>query len=217
MTNPTPAQTPEPVCREARGCDQVVLCQPGCGARDLLAEATQPPVDDAARLRAALTALHQPMQRGPFTICEHCSGWDGKWQCRGVVTDWPCPTMRAVDATAAVPSADQPARSDVGSEFVRQADQPDETGLAAWEADLTADRATPSADDGQDDDEPEEYDETDSDGDVLDLISEIAGRLQDATDSGEYHASVLIGDLATGRTTCAEAREELDGIEFGHA
>jgi hypothetical protein len=46
---------------------------------------------------AAVRALHQPMERGPFTICAHCSGWDGKWRCRGVVTDYPCPTVRALD------------------------------------------------------------------------------------------------------------------------
>lgn len=42
-------------------------------------------------------ALHQPMRRGPFTICAHCSGWDGKWRCLGVVTDHPCPTLQALD------------------------------------------------------------------------------------------------------------------------
>lgn len=42
-------------------------------------------------------ALHQPIQRGPFTICAHCSGWDGKWRCLGVVTDHPCATLRALD------------------------------------------------------------------------------------------------------------------------
>lgn len=73
-------------------------------------------------------------------------------------------------------------------------------------------------DDGQDEDDEEEFDEEtgDSDGDVLDLISEIAGRLQNATDSGEYQAACLIGDLANSRKTCAEARAELADIEFGH-
>lgn len=47
------------------------------------------------RIKAAV-ALHQPMQRGPFTICAHCSGWDGKWRCLGVVTDYPCPTITAL-------------------------------------------------------------------------------------------------------------------------
>jgi hypothetical protein len=49
--------------------------------------------------RAAVDAvreLHQPMERGPFTICAHCSGWDGKQRCLGVVTDYPCPTLRAM-------------------------------------------------------------------------------------------------------------------------
>jgi hypothetical protein len=45
----------------------------------------------------AVRDLHQPMERGPFTICAHCSGWDGKWRCLGVVTDFPCPTVRALD------------------------------------------------------------------------------------------------------------------------
>ncbi|MBW5420314.1 hypothetical protein GKQ77_01845 [Streptomyces sp. BG9H] len=63
----------------------------------------------------------------------------------------------------------------------------------------------------EDDDEP-----ADSDAAVFDLISEIASKLRDATDSGEYHAVGLIYDLANGRTTVAEARSELSGIEFGH-
>jgi len=49
----------------------------------------------------AVRALHQPMQRGPFTICAHCSGWDGKSRCLGVVTDSPCPTLRALDGPPA--------------------------------------------------------------------------------------------------------------------
>lgn len=61
------------------------------------------------------------------------------------------------------------------------------------------------------DDEP-----TDADSDVFALISEIAGRLTDATDEGEYHAVNLIGDLANGRTTVAEAREQLADITFRH-
>jgi hypothetical protein len=56
----------------------------------------------------------------------------------------------------------------------------------------------------------------DSDSDVFDLISDIASRLRDATDSGEYHAVGLIYDLAMSRTTVAEARAELADIEFGH-
>ncbi|MFM9675803.1 hypothetical protein [Streptomyces brasiliscabiei] len=70
------------------------------------------------------------------------------------------------------------------------------------------------ADDDQDDEEFEE--DGDADGDVFELISEIAGRLRDATDSGEYHAVGLIYDLANGRTTIADARAELADIEFGH-
>lgn len=66
-------------------------------------------------------------------------------------------------------------------------------------------------DDESDDDEP-----TDSDSDVLALISDIASRLLDATDEGEYHAAGLIGDLANGRKTVEEAREELADITFRH-
>ncbi|MBK3631595.1 hypothetical protein JHN52_01190 [Streptomyces sp. MBT97] len=69
------------------------------------------------------------------------------------------------------------------------------------------------ADDDQDEDEEEIGD---ADGDVLELISEIAGRLSDATDEGEYHAVGLIGDLANGRTTIAAAREALAEITFRH-
>jgi hypothetical protein len=56
----------------------------------------QAPADRKAEAR--IRALHQPMQRGPFTICAHCSGWDGEWRCLGVVTNYPCPTLRALDA-----------------------------------------------------------------------------------------------------------------------
>ncbi|GAA3957032.1 hypothetical protein GCM10022384_07660 [Streptomyces marokkonensis] len=63
----------------------------------------------------------------------------------------------------------------------------------------------------REDDEP-----ADSDAAVFDLISEIASKLRDATDSGEYHAVGLIYDLAMSRTTVAEARAELADIEFGH-
>ncbi|MEW2164362.1 hypothetical protein AB0912_15420 [Streptomyces sp. NPDC007084] len=66
-------------------------------------------------------------------------------------------------------------------------------------------------------DEDEEVDELgDSDGDVLDLIAEIASRLRDATDEGEYHAVGLVYDLASGRTTCAEARRDLADITLRH-
>ncbi|MDT0567883.1 hypothetical protein RM704_10445 [Streptomyces sp. DSM 3412] len=64
------------------------------------------------------------------------------------------------------------------------------------------------------DDDGEE--DGDSDSDVFELISEIAGRLSDATDEGEYHAVGLIGDLAEGLTTVAEARTALAEITFRH-
>jgi hypothetical protein len=66
------------------------------------------PATDRAGV-AAVRALHQPMERGPFTICAHCSGWDGKWRCLGVVTDYPCPTLRALDGEQAtvLPAPDQ--------------------------------------------------------------------------------------------------------------
>lgn len=47
-----------------------------------------------ARIQAVLD-LHQPMPRGPFTICAHCSGWTGR-RCLGVVTEYPCPTVTAL-------------------------------------------------------------------------------------------------------------------------
>lgn len=57
---------------------------------------------------------------------------------------------------------------------------------------------------------------TDSDSAVLALISEIAGRLEDATDDGEYQAAGLIGDLTNGRKTVEEARTQLAEIIFRH-
>jgi hypothetical protein len=57
---------------------------------------------------------------------------------------------------------------------------------------------------------------TDSDSAILGLISEIASRLEDATDDGEYQAVGLIGDLANGRKTVEDARTELADITFRH-
>ncbi|GHI91703.1 hypothetical protein [Streptomyces olivaceus] len=68
----------------------------------------------------------------------------------------------------------------------------------------------------REDDADKEPVDVDSDSDVFDLISEIASKLRDATDSGEYHAVGLIYDLAMSRTTVAEARAELADIEFRH-
>jgi hypothetical protein len=56
----------------------------------------------------------------------------------------------------------------------------------------------------------------DADSAVFELIAEIAGRLTDATDEGEYQAAVLISDLANGRKSIAEARAELADITFRH-
>jgi hypothetical protein len=61
-----------------------------------------------------------------------------------------------------------------------------------------------------------EEQQADADSAVLALISEIASHLTDATDEGEYQAAVLIGDLANGRTSIAEARAELADITFRH-
>jgi len=77
-----------------------------------------------------------------------------------------------------------------------------------------AERCEQCADDDQD---GEEFEETgDADSDVFELISEIAARLSDATDEGEYHAVGLIADLANRRKTIAEARAELAEITFRH-
>ncbi|MFJ9037430.1 hypothetical protein ACIRF8_12685 [Streptomyces sp. NPDC102406] len=57
---------------------------------------------------------------------------------------------------------------------------------------------------------------TDSDAEVFDLISDIASKLQDATDNDEYHAVGLIYDLAMSRTTCADARAQLAELTFRH-
>jgi hypothetical protein len=67
---------------------------------DLLAayDNSRTPATSRAAALERVRALHQPMQRGPFTICAHCSGWDGEWRCRGVVTDYPCPTISALPA-----------------------------------------------------------------------------------------------------------------------
>lgn len=54
VVSAAPTRTDDgPVCRSEQGCHRVVLCDPGCGAIDLLAEATRPrpePADRAAVL-----------------------------------------------------------------------------------------------------------------------------------------------------------------------
>jgi hypothetical protein len=50
----------------------------------------------AAALRRALAELHYPVQRGPIAACAECSGWNGR-RCTGLVTEWPCPTLEAVN------------------------------------------------------------------------------------------------------------------------
>ncbi|MFE0134501.1 hypothetical protein ACFWY6_23510 [Streptomyces sp. NPDC059037] len=47
-------------------------------------------------LRRRLTELHYPVQRGSIAACAECSGWNGR-RCVGLVTQWPCPTLDAVD------------------------------------------------------------------------------------------------------------------------
>jgi hypothetical protein len=64
------------------------------GEADAVLAVLPDPADRAAV--DAVRELHQPMERGPFTICAHCSGWDGEWRCLGVVTNYPCPTLRAM-------------------------------------------------------------------------------------------------------------------------
>lgn len=61
----------------------------------------------AERAEAAIErvrALHQPMERGGFVICSHCSGWNGV-RCLGLVRDYPCDTLIAVDEPARDASA----------------------------------------------------------------------------------------------------------------
>ncbi len=66
------------------------------------------------------------------------------------------------------------------------------------------------------DGEETEPEDGDSDSDVFDLISDIASRLRDATDSGEYQAVGLIYELANWHKTVPEARAELAEIRFRH-
>lgn len=87
MTQPTIAQLYNLANRAATGLT--------ADEQQRLREGIDRAEDVEQRIKNTL-ALHQPMQRGPFTICAHCSGWDGKWRCQGVVTDYPCPTVTAL-------------------------------------------------------------------------------------------------------------------------
>lgn len=51
--------------------------------------------DRLAVLIEQARALHQPMERGGFRVCAHCSGWDGR-RCLGVLADYPCDTVHAL-------------------------------------------------------------------------------------------------------------------------
>lgn len=118
-------------------CDQLDALQavargycPECGRGDAgpTAEHWEQQRKRAARAEQRITAaltLHQPMQRGPFTICAHCSGWDGKWRCLGVVTNYPCPTVTALtEPGPPTAQATEPAHNDGPSvEECRDADR----------------------------------------------------------------------------------------------
>ncbi|MGW7001371.1 hypothetical protein ACWGCW_00740 [Streptomyces sp. NPDC054933] len=52
--------------------------------------------DELATRIESVRALHQPVKRPWETICKTCSGYDG-FRCRGLVTQWPCPTLQAID------------------------------------------------------------------------------------------------------------------------
>lgn len=58
-----------------------------------------------AALRLRLHTLHAPMTRGGRRICAHCSAWNGV-RCLGLVTEWPCATLTALDQT--FPVQEQP-------------------------------------------------------------------------------------------------------------
>ncbi|MFF4489463.1 hypothetical protein ACFY0F_23690 [Streptomyces sp. NPDC001544] len=60
-------------------------------------------------LQAAITrvrAVHQPISRAGFLICAHCSGWNGI-RCIGLVRDYPCDTIAALDEPAPTGAATQ--------------------------------------------------------------------------------------------------------------
>ena len=79
-TSRTPTDQTAPVCRDAEGCHRVVPCDPGCGARDLLAEATRPrtqPADRAAVLRWAADRAYQIARR--LDEQEHDERAQGAW------------------------------------------------------------------------------------------------------------------------------------------
>jgi hypothetical protein len=46
--------------------------------------------------RRKIADLHYPVQRGSIAACAECSGWNGR-SCTGLVTQWPCPTLEALD------------------------------------------------------------------------------------------------------------------------
>jgi hypothetical protein len=126
----------------------------------------------------------------------------------------------AVDlgADSLVPSTEHEITLNAGRPIARihfafEPDMPDDmrTDLVEGIGDAINAAGAEREDEPDDDGEP-----ADSDAEVFDLISDIASKLRDATDSGEYHAVGLIYDLAMSRTTVAEARVELADIEFGH-
>lgn len=93
------------------------------------------PSCDPAAHRTDRAAFLADVERAIRTATRSCGykAEDGCDFCNGVAAALD-QVRRMADETAT--------RSDVGTEFARQADQPDESGLAAWEGELTDETAT---------------------------------------------------------------------------
>lgn len=71
MPNPT-----EPACKSTEGCHRVVPCEPGCGTRNLLAEATSPVPPSVATAALADGLRYVLNYRGPGHAHEIPGVWD---------------------------------------------------------------------------------------------------------------------------------------------
>lgn len=90
---PSAPRTPAPASTETPGAES----EAHRGAQHIrLDDLTSNQLDALYDRIEAARALHKPMQRGSGVYCAHCSHWDGR-RVLGVLTDYPCDTLRALD------------------------------------------------------------------------------------------------------------------------
>jgi len=134
----TPTTDPAP-CRYLHPVDEhsVYGCSDGCPCEWMPKRTPMDPVH--------ILGVEAPTTDGAQQPCTHPEGYEGECPCP--------PSCPCCDVTAAalqpVPAPAAPLRSDVGTEFVRQADHPDTAALDAIEGELHTAPATAATEEPQ--------------------------------------------------------------------